>query len=347
MKWKLAIGIAFSALFLWLAFREARLGEIWRALASARYWYMLPGLGLTLIAFALRAWRWRFLLAPVQDIPFPPLFSSTMIGFMGNNVLPARLGELLRAHSLGRSTGASRSAVLASIVVERIFDIFVMLFLFGAILVLRGLPSDIRSWGLVLLIAITPVWILLLAFRAYSGFFLRMTERILPPAWRSRAREMGLNFRRGLDVFGRGRTIVAALICSLLMWLSLVGVVELCFRALGLKLPVDAGVVVLVVMAIGTMIPAAPGYIGTMQYAGTLALLQYAVPRSVALSFTLLYHAGQWIPVTAIGLIYFLRENLSVKQLPALQDSGRGSAGPIDFGGARSALPGEIEGKES
>ncbi|MCA9729636.1 MAG: flippase-like domain-containing protein, partial [Candidatus Eisenbacteria bacterium] len=112
---------------------------------------------------------------------------------------------------------------------------------------------------------------------------------------------------------------------------SLVGVVVCGFHSLGLELPTDAGVIVLVVMAIGTMIPSAPGFIGTLQYAGTLALKQYGVDPSLALSFTLIYHASQWFPVTGLGFFYFVRQQMSLKGLVAA-DSGRPSGTPIPRG---------------
>jgi glycosyltransferase 2 family protein len=87
--------------------------------------------------------------------------------------------------------------------------------------------------------------------------------------------------------------------------------------ALHLPISADASVVVLVAIAIGTMIPAAPGYVGTLQYAGTLALKSYGVEPSAALSFTLLYHASQWFPVTIVGLVYFLKERISSTRVSA------------------------------
>ncbi len=337
MKWKLPLGLALSALFLWLAFRQARLGEVAQALLTARYWLMAPVLVLTILAFAVRAWRWRFLLAGVRVISFWPLFSSTMIGFMGNNVLPVRLGELLRAHSIGVSTGVSRSAALASVVVERIFDIYVLLAMFGGILLLRGLPPDIRWWGAILLILVVPVLAVLIAYRARPEPMERLLRRFSPERIRPAVLRGAANFRLGLGALTEARAVVWVLFCSLLMWAFLSVAVYLCFVALNLHLSPDAAVVVLVIMAIGTMIPSAPGYIGTLQYAGTLALLQYGVERPLALSFTLLYHASQWIPVTGLGLILFLRERLSLGQISRLADSGEPATVPIKKGGAAPA----------
>ena len=315
MRWKLLLGTLLSVFFLWLAFRQARLDEILHALASARYWLVLPVVVLTMVAYAVRAWRWRFLLEGVRTISFGPLFASIMIGFMGNNLLPARLGELLRAHSLGRSTGVSRATALASIVLERIFDIFVLLVLFAAILLLRGLPQDVRSWGLTLLVLAAPVLIALILFEAYPGPVLRLVGALLPKRMRERVFSVAMKFRHGLGVLRSPRQLIFALVLSFVMWGCIYCMVTLSLLAFDLQLPPEAGAVVMVVIAIGTMLPSAPGYVGTLQYAGTLALIPYGVDRSVALSFTLLYHATQWFPVNVAGVICLLRENISLRQL--------------------------------
>jgi uncharacterized protein (TIRG00374 family) len=309
-------------------------------LASARYWIMIPVIALTMMAYLIRSWRWRYLLYGVKPIRLGPLWASVMIGFMGNNLLPARLGELLRAHSLGRSAGVSRSACLASIVVERFLDIFVLLIVFGVILLLRGLPPDIRSWGAILLALAGPLLLLFVLFELRPGPFLALADRVLPARLRPTVRQAAMNFREGLASLRRPVPLLWAVCFSFLMWACLVAVVLLTLQTLSLRLPIDASIVVLVIMAIGTMIPAAPGYIGTLQYAGTLALLQYGVEKSTALSFTLVYHAGQWFPVTAVGIVYFMRENLSLKRLGEIPDSRRGAELPIGNPSSRSS-PGE------
>jgi uncharacterized membrane protein YbhN (UPF0104 family) len=184
-----------------------------------------------------------------------------------------------------------------------------------------------------------PLLLLFVFFEFRPGPFLAAADRLLPPSVRPKVRHAAMNFRDGLGTFRRPAPIFWALVYSVLMWACLVAVVLLTLEALQLPLPAEAGVVVLVVMAIGTMIPAAPGYIGTLQYAGMLALLQYGVERSSALSFTLLYHAGQWLPVTAVGLFYFMRQNLSLR-LAEMPDPGGGADLPMGDAGPRSG-PGE------
>lgn len=315
MKGKLAIGLVLSALFLWLVSRGISWPKVWEILSGARYWLMVPVVALTMLAYLVRAWRWQFLLITVGHIPLGSLWSSIMIGFMGNNILPARLGELLRAHSLGRSAGVSRSAALASVVVERILDIGVLLLVFGVFLACHWLPPKIGRWGEILLLLAAPVLAFLVVFELRPEPVWGLVQRFLPARLRPPLRKVAMNFRDGLGVLRRPVPLLAGIALSLLMWTILVLVVLLNLAALRLPNAPDIAAVVLVVMAIGTMIPAAPGYIGTLQAAGTLALLQYGVPQTSAFSFTVLYHAGQWLPVTVVGMIHFMRQHLSLRKL--------------------------------
>jgi uncharacterized protein (TIRG00374 family) len=330
MKWKIAVGVLLSALFLWLAFRNANPQEVALAVRSANYLWMIPMVAITLGSFALRAWRWKYLF-PGEKPSFGPLFRSSLIGFMGNNVLPARLGELMRVYAIGHSAGISRSVALGSLVIERILDMSTLLLLFAIVLAAGRLPEEVRSWGLYLLAVAGPILIGAILFRAYSERILPRLERFLPLVIRARVMRMAANFRDGLGVLGRPADLARAIVLSLLIWGSLVLVVVCGFRSLDLRLPADAGGIVLVVMAIGTMIPSAPGFIGTLQYAGSLALRQYGVAPALALSFTLIFHASQWFPVTALGFYYFIRQHLSLKRMVA-PSSGDAEPGPITVG---------------
>jgi len=340
VKTKLLIGTLLSAFFLWLAFRNAQRGEVLAALQRVRLDLLLATVVLTMAAYFLRAWRWRFLLLTVRPIGMRPLWNATMIGFMGNNLFPARLGELWRAYLVGRSAGISRSSALASIVIERLFDTFVLLGLFALVLASHRLPEAVRGWGGYLVAVSAPIYALLVLLKVRPGIFLRLVERFAPERLRTRALEITRNFRDGLGVLGHPRAMLAALLLSVAMWASLIGVVVLCFGALDLDLPAEAGVVVLVVMAIGTMVPSAPGFVGTLQYAGTLALKPYGVDPSIALTFTLIYHASQWIPTTAVGLLCFALEQVSLKEVPGISSSRPAETGSITKQAPEAGRPG-------
>jgi len=126
-KWQFWLGILISVVFIWLALRGLQLNQFWNAVQTANYWWLIPGIAVYFVAVWARAWRWHYLLRPIKNIPTKTMFPITTIGYMGNNIYPARAGEVLRAVILKRREGVSISASLATIIVERIFDGVVML----------------------------------------------------------------------------------------------------------------------------------------------------------------------------------------------------------------------------
>src|SRR5262245_15449022 len=125
-KWQFWVGVFISIVFIWLALRGLKLNEFWSAVQQANYWWLLPGIAVYFVGVWVRAWRWHYLLGPIKKIPTATMFPITTIGYMGNNIYPARAGEVLRAVILKRKEGVSVSASLATIIVERIFDGVVM-----------------------------------------------------------------------------------------------------------------------------------------------------------------------------------------------------------------------------
>ena len=126
-KWQFWIGVLISAAFLWWALSKLNFGNFWLAIRTADYWWILPGVAIYFVAVWARAWRWHYLLKPIKDIKTWSMFPVTCIGYMGNNIYPARAGEVLRAVVLKRREGVPISASLATIIVEKFFDAVVML----------------------------------------------------------------------------------------------------------------------------------------------------------------------------------------------------------------------------
>src|SRR5689334_5516748 len=126
-KWQFWVGVLISIFFVWISLSGLQLGEFWQAVTHANYVWILPGIAVYFVAVWARAWRWHYLLKPVKEIPTGTMFPVVAIGYMGNNIYPARAGEVLRAVVLKRREGVPVSASLATIIVERIFDGVVML----------------------------------------------------------------------------------------------------------------------------------------------------------------------------------------------------------------------------
>src|SRR5574340_1740284 len=180
-RWQFWLGIAVSAVFLYFALRNLQLGEVWEALKTAQYWWLLPGIAVYFVGVWVRAWRWHYLLRPLKKIPTKTMFPIVTIGYMGNNVFPARAGEVLRAAILKDREDVSISASLATIVVERIFDAVVMLgFVFFNLGALESLTHNsgfigniqqLAVWGSIIFIGALIVFLL-------AAMFPPVTERI-------------------------------------------------------------------------------------------------------------------------------------------------------------------------
>lgn len=212
------IGIILSAIFLYLAFRKVDLGLVRQHLATADYRWLIPACLITIFALWLRAFRWGVLLAPLRKIPSGQLFSATSIGFMCNNLLPMRLGEFVRAYVLGRSAGVHASAALATIVVERLFDLFAMLAIFGILLIFA--PFHNRSVKMSLLVALVFGLVVLGALLLYllrAATFDAIARRLVPRRIRERAMGILSSFGSGLGVLRDPRRLLAVGALTLFM----------------------------------------------------------------------------------------------------------------------------------
>src|SRR5512147_3117190 len=196
-KWQFWLGVLISIVFIWFSLRGLRLEEFWGAVKQANYWWLIPGIAVYFVGVWVRAWRWHYLLKPIKEIPTRNMFPITTIGYMGNNVYPARAGEVLRAVILKRKEGVSVSASLATIIVERIFDGVVMLaFVFVNLPELAkltgesGMVGNIQQVAVIgtgLFIGALVIFLLAAMFpQVTAKFGLQAIERLTPKRLHSR-----------------------------------------------------------------------------------------------------------------------------------------------------------------
>lgn len=320
---RLVASLGVSAIFIVLAVSKVDFGETWKSMRHADYVYVIPSAAAVIASLFLRAARWRLLLRPMKIVAVKSLFEATMIGAMGNNVLPARLGEVVRADAIGRKESLSRSASFATIVVERMIDLFTVLVFLGVVVVYVPFPSEIKTGGYTMLVISLAALAFLLFLRVRTSSALRVLRffcRPLPEKLAVRIERLMMSFVDGLEILTRARHMPAIAVLSVLTWLALTSSIIFMFRAFDMNhLSIDAAVVVLVATAFGVMIPAAPGFVGTFHVSCQLALAIYGVDRGTALAYSIVLHATQWVPVTAIGLAYFVTANLSFKDLERIE----------------------------
>ena len=325
---KLAIAVGISALCVWLSMKDVPLDQVIVSLRGANYAGFSLVMALTIVGFWLRAVRWRFFIASERRLPTDSLFSATMIGFMANNILPFRIGEFVRPWVLARREKLSKSTLLATIVVERAIDMLTLLTIFGVTQAVHPIASAsdagrLVQWGArVLVIACVGLTVLFVTLERNQQLALRLTNLLtsrLPVALRERASRMIRHFLDGLGLFRDVGRLALVLALSFAMFLCFAVAISVSMASLHLVVPWYAGLVMLVITAIGIMVPAAPGGVGTLNYACTVGLALFGVGKLQSAPFGWFWFFSQWLPITAVGLFYLNREGLSLKSLGQAQ----------------------------
>ena len=327
-RWQFWLGLIISVVLLGLALRRLQPAEVWQALRSAQFLWVLPGVAVYFVGVWVRAWRWHYLLRPLKRIPVRQTFPIVAIGYMGNNIYPARAGELLRAYILRRRHAIPISASLATIFVERAFDGIVMLgFVFLNLRELvaltgnSGLAGSIRDlalWGAAAFLGATLVFLALAAFpgraRSLAGWFI---ERLVPIRGRASADGVTERFLAGLGALRSPGDVLMVFVTSVVIWLLETGKYWFVMHAFPFQVSFFALMLMNGIVNLATTLPSAPGYVGTFDAPGIAILSAYGVTPEIAAGYTLLLHAALWLPITLLGAYYMARESLHWTEVQA------------------------------
>jgi uncharacterized protein (TIRG00374 family) len=323
-RWQTAfrwfVSIASLALLVW-ALRGMKLDQVWTQLKTAVYYWLIPAILVYFVGVWARTWRWYYLLRPIKKIPLLTLFPIVCIGYMGNNIYPARAGELLRAYLLKRREEVAFSTSVATIIVERLFDGIVVLgFVFLTLPMLTSLVADPQQLGNIekLTVIVAVIFALFLVLFFLMAIFPRKAEKVtvwlvdhlLPKKWRPAVEDFLLRFLTGFESLRSVFEVFMVFLISIFIWLIETCTYYFVARAFGLGLSFYALMMLNGVLNLVTMIPAAPGYIGTFDAVGIELLGTFGIPADVATGFILVLHVTLWLPITLLGAIFFAREGL-------------------------------------
>lgn len=282
------------------------------------YRYLCPALLIYIGGFAVRGVRWQCMLAPLKRICFRSSFSVVMIGFMANNILPLRMGEVVRAWAIKRKEGISGSAGFATIVVERVYDGLALVgLLVFTLLVSRASPVEKRYGVAGAAIFLCAFGILLYAAlrEEQAAIALKRIVRILPGRLHAAAERLVDSFLPGLRFLSSGRQQAKVISYSFVIWLMEACVFWLVMCGFHMDVPVYASLVTLVIVNIAIMVPAGPGYAGTFEAAAVVALDPFGINKDLAIGFILVVHALQWLSVTALGLYFLVASGWSLREI--------------------------------
>ncbi|MSR36058.1 MAG: flippase-like domain-containing protein [Gemmatimonadetes bacterium] len=333
LDWKALLGLGITAFLLWYIFREVDFAEVWTHVRQAHVGLLLAAVAVATAGFLIRSWRWKVLLAPVRpNTSLRNRYAAVNIGFMANNLLPARVGEFARAYALSKLEPVPLSAALGTLVVERVLDALVMIgilvvtmtspsFPSSAVITAGPLGKALNAIVVLVIVLVLMLTVLVVLPRQVVRFAEKVSAAL--PGGRTRSVVGALeSFLGSLSVLRSPRLLFAAVLWSIAFWLWH----GLSFWLAMLAFDIHAGPVAAyfteAVVGFGVAIPAAPGFFGTFHASASWALSVFGVPDASSLAFAFGYHMGGFIPVTLIGLYYAGRMGLSLKEVGA--GGGRG-----------------------
>ena len=320
-RWQFWVGVLISLILIWYSLRGLNIKELTEVLAHANYWWLVPGIAVYFVAVWARAWRWHHLLKPLKPIPTNQLFPTVCIGYFGNNILPARAGELLRAAVLKKDEDIAISASLATIIVERVFDGVVMLgFVFINLSELARLTQSSGFIGDIRTLALIGTGIFLGALAVFLGLAMyperslslvsRIVQRLIPEKYAEKILGLAERFLGGLASLRSPRTIFMVFVTSVVIWLLETAKYWFVMHAFPFQVSFFALMLMNGIVNLATTIPSAPGYVGTFDAPGSQCCRLMQCPRPIAAAYTLALHAALWAPVTLLGGYYMLRKGI-------------------------------------
>ncbi len=301
-----------------------KLMDIRVSLAHANWGGFLLVCALTIFGFWVRAIRWRYFIRDARPLTTLSLFSATMIGFMANNVLPFRLGEFVRPWALARKERMSNSMLLATIVVERAVDMLTLLAIFGFALIVHPIGESTAAGRMVqqgarlMIVLSAGLTVFVVAAERNRSLALALLKPV-PAGARPRAEQLLERFLDGFAIFRDPLRLLKVFALSVAMFLCFAFALGVTGWSMHIDLPWYSGLVMLVVTAIGIMVPAAPGYVGTLNIACVVGLALFGVGNIPASAYSWFYFLSQWLPITSVGLWFLHREGLSLRSLGQAQ----------------------------
>jgi glycosyltransferase 2 family protein len=330
-NWKIWLGVLISIFFLALALRGLHLEGFMDALSAVNYWWIIPGIVIYFGAVLARTWRWHFMLLHLKNIPLRRLFPVVVIGYMGNNVYPARAGEFIRSYILKRKEGVSMGASLTTVILERLFDGLVMLaFIFISLTSI----SVGTAYGAVVLAASAIFGVALIFFfglvifpRQSERIYLYLLHKFAPKRFHDLAHRVFDRFMAGLHSLRSPREVLMIFVSSLVIWLTETTTYWFVMRGFDavFERPLSFGQLMFMIALANLVliIPAAPGGAGTFDATVSSVIQSFGVAQAGATGYMVVLRVVLWLPITLLGFVYMGRESLRWGDFSRALDEGR------------------------
>lgn len=318
-------GLILSAIIVAFVIYRLDFERLVLSLRSIRMPLLGAGVMILLLTLLIRSWRWYYLLKPIKPIGAMSLVSATSIGAMADMILPARAGDLIRAYLLGEREHISKISTLSTIIVEKIFDIAVILLAAIALVTFLGLtrnmtvlPSRFNTGLLTIALALAMLglvfWILLTKPQIGSRV-VNALRSWLPANVGEKIADGVQSFIDGLQTVRIGSNLLPISLLSLLLWSTFAFSNFLILRSFELQLPIYASVMILIFQILGVTLPSSPGFIGTYHAAVIVGLAAFGISQELALGVAITMHAAFFGPFILVGILFVWRENFSLQNM--------------------------------
>ena len=300
------VGAAISIAALWFVLRGTDIARTADLLGRADLRWAALGAAFMSLDLAFRALRWQRLLRPIAAVRYPPMLGYLLIGYLANNILPARLGELVRSHYIGDREGISRASALGTVVVERVVDLVACVVIAAAAVLLLSVRGVVANAVLVGT-AVTGLLVVTLAIGIVAHRIPGMDRiRRLLEGY-PRVRDLVRSLQDGLSVAARPRTLAEAGLATVASWTLAVLSFAAIGQALGIQLTIAQAALIVSGVALASAVPAGPSNLGTYELAAQELGKAVGLEPSSALALGVLAHVAILVVTSVGGAIAFAR----------------------------------------
>lgn len=312
------LGLLITLVFLGLLFYRTNLSEVIAPLKSANYLFIIPAIAVYFVGFWFRVVRWSYIMKPIKAVPSKRLFPLTVIGYAVNNLLPFRIGELVRAYLVGEKEHVSKTAALGTIVVERIFDGLALVFLVVAI----SLFIPMGEWLKGITILMTGLFLGFLALFVFLAASPVWTQKILdwiacclPQRLGQPLRGLATHFVTGIKILHSPKRLLVVFGYSLLLWSIEAAMSWVLAFSFSVRQPYPVFLIGTATANLAITLPTTQGGIGPFEYFYKQSLVIFGTPDSLATTYAVVLHVVLLVPLILLGLVYLWTEHLSFSQL--------------------------------
>jgi uncharacterized protein (TIRG00374 family) len=312
---KILTGICISITFIWLTLQQIDIKRSFELIAGVKYFALIPGVLVYVFTYILRSMRYYYILLPLKKTKVFDNFPYTVIGFFANNIVPLRFGELIRAKIMSERLCVSCSSVLATIVIERLFDVIMFVLFFFLIVMVMSFPEFIKKSFYILTVVFFICLTMLYIMLTHKNKALKVLSKI-PISSIVESLTVFLNrFTGGLLVLKKPSILMKSFIFSGILWITEALFVVIVAYACGIDISILGGIFTIIIIGIGGIIPTAPGYFGAFELMGVLALSTLSVDKDLAFMCTAICHFLQLVIIFTLGTLCVVKTKITFSDL--------------------------------